>query len=148
MKAHFTYLWCVLRHKWFVFLESRKLGVSWLGIVHDWSKFLPSEFAPYAQHFYGNQPKKKDDSAFDIAWLHHQKRNRHHWQYWMLIQDNEEDKVLPMPGRYRSEMLADWHGAGRAYGNPNTRQWYEEHKHEIIIHAETRAWIESQLGLV
>ena len=54
---------------------------------------------------------------------------------------------LPMPDRYRREMLADWRGAGRAYGNPDTRKWYEKHKHKIIIHAETRAWIESQLGL-
>lgn len=26
--------------------------------------------------------------AFDLAWLKHQKRNPHHWQYWLLINDS------------------------------------------------------------
>ena len=162
---YFRYLWALLRHKWFVFLAACKLGIPWLGLVHDWTKFLPSEFIPYARFFYGDYPtaqevwrqcpsytgptKQSVERAFDAAWNCHQKRNRHHWQYWMLTNDSDEPQTvaLSMPDCYRREMLADWRGAGRAYGNPNTSQWYEQHKHKIIIHADTRAWIENQVGL-
>ena len=32
----------------------------WLLIIHDWSKFLPDEFFPYAQYFYGEDLKLKE----------------------------------------------------------------------------------------
>jgi len=54
---------------------------------------------------------------------------------------------MPMPDRYRKEMLADWRGAGRAYGNPNTSAWYLENKDNIVLSPSTRDWIESELGV-
>lgn len=53
--------------------------------------------------------------------------------------------VLPMPDKYRREMLADWRGAGKAQGKPDTRAWYEANKNKIVLHAETREWIEANL---
>ena len=37
------------------------------------------------------EKKKTDDIKlkFDFAWLHHQKSNKHHWQYWLLQLDNQ-----------------------------------------------------------
>ena len=149
------YLWAVLRHKWFVFLECRKLGIPWLGIIHDLSKFLPSEFGPYARYFYGPYPRDDEHkpvsvvTGFNVAWLHHQHRNRHHWQRWLLTMDSARgsDKIVPfpMPDRYRKEMLADWRGAGRAYGNSNTAEWYRENRDQIQLDAETRYWLEKRL---
>lgn len=82
------YLWYVLRHKWFVFVECLKLGVPlWAAIIHDWHKFTPAEFGPYAHNFFG--PWKKDDrpdwlvDSFDRAWLHHLHYGPHHWDYWL-----------------------------------------------------------------
>jgi len=214
---YLKFLWSLIRHKWFVFVECWRLGIPWLGIVHDWTKFLPSEFVPYARNFYGDYPddsevpqilrtahswtgKTKQDikCAFDVAWLHHQKRNRHHWQYWLLQYDKGETwsvrgvdiypaeivrngkgtgvmetegeepaslyssdapvfeivkqlnlnpVALPIPDRYRREMLADWRGAGRAYGNPDTKAWYLEHRGNIILHPETRQWIDDQIKI-
>jgi hypothetical protein len=143
-----------MRHKWFVFIECCKLGVPWLGIIHDWSKFRPSEWRAYAQSFhgpweYGERPNWLIN-AFDTAWLHHQRRNKHHWQYWLLVQDDENDKIIPMPERYCREMLADWRGAGRAYtGKDNTREWYLERleKWSERLHPKTQAWIEREIGL-
>jgi hypothetical protein len=148
----------VFRHKWFVFVEACRLGIPWLGIVHDLSKLMPSEFVPYAQFFYGTKRPVRDtigyykptdtgDTAFDFAWLLHQKRNKHHWQWWVLPEDDGGIKVLPMPDRYRREMLADWRGAGKAQGyGDNTKAWYERNKNKMTLHPETRAWIETQLG--
>jgi len=114
---HFKYLSYIIRHKWFVLLAGIKVRASlWLLLIHDLSKFRPSEWLPYAEFFYARSKKKisissgnglkkkpipKDDHLgqesswkdgqklrFDIAWNHHQKRNKHHWQYWLLTEDN------------------------------------------------------------
>ena len=148
---YLNFLWSLLRHKWFVFVECCRLGIPWLGVIHDWTKFSPSEFIPYARWFYGGQ--REDKAAFDVAWLHHQKRNRHHWQYWLLVNDDghyitdpySKYWTMSMPDRYRREMLADWRGAGRSYGNPDTTAWYKANRRNIILHFETRAWVEAEL---
>src|SRR3972149_1962592 len=89
----------LLRHKWYVMIECFKVGLFWRGIRHDISKFLPDEFIPYANFFYKKADKMKrdgtgyykptdtGDKAFDFAWLLHQKRNRHHWQWYLLPED-------------------------------------------------------------
>lgn len=109
MKSHLQYLRYVLRHKWFVFVECLKLGVPiWIAVFHDWDKFMFDEWNPYVQYFYGEkverpgvkvttpngglvplmeQPQHVKD-AFDRAWNLHQKRNKHHWQFWLLHPDN------------------------------------------------------------
>ncbi len=95
------YLWYLLRHKYFVFIECCKLHIIWRGIIHDWSKFRPSEFVPYAQHFYGQYPTQKEVIAdivyysgftketvkehFDYAWLLHQRCNKLPWQGWGML---------------------------------------------------------------
>lgn len=160
VNAHLSYLTYVVKHKWFVFIECCKLGTPALGIVHDWSKFLPSEWFPYVNYFYGPsdrprrdksgyyKPTDTGDTAFDFAWLLHQKRNKHHWQWWTLPEDGGGLKVLPMSDRHRREMLADWRGAGRAQGTPNTRAWYEKNKEKMQLHPETRFWVEAALFYV
>ena len=156
------YLCYVLRHKWFVFLQCCHAGIPWRGLLHDLSKLLPDEFFPYASHFYGPgaegiqtgrdetdyyKPTDTGDAAFDFAWLLHQKRNRHHWQWWCLLEDEGRFKVLDMPLAVRREMLADWLGAGCAQGKPDVVAWYRKHKDRMRLHPVTRAWVEQQLGL-
>lgn len=162
IKPHWQHFWTLLRHKWFVFLECRRTGIFWQGVTHDLSKFSRAEWMPYVRHFYCRPYPKLPDALrqcpaysgptkesvkadFDLAWLHHQKYNKHHWQWWLLIQDKDEDKVLPMPHRYRREMLADWIGAGKAYGRDDTTTWYFAHREKMKLHPATRQWIEEQL---
>lgn len=159
VKAHLLYLKYVLRHKWFVFLACLEFGLIWRGIRHDWHKFLPSEWFPYVNFFYGKKsepiqrrdstgyykPTDTGDAAFDFAWLLHQKRADHHWQWWVLPEDDGGLKVLKMSDAAMKEMLCDWRGAGRAQGKPHTWQWYEVNKGKMQLHPETRAWIEQEL---
>lgn len=158
MSMHFKYLRYLIRHKWYVFLACIRLGLVWQGITHDLSKFLPSEWFPYARYFYDpNATRRRDltgyyrpydtgDLAFDVAWLHHQNRNKHHWQYWALMKDDGSIGCLPMPDQYRREMLADWRGAGQAQGyGDNTPQWYTANSDKMQLHPQTRAWIEKEL---
>jgi hypothetical protein len=159
MNIHFQYGRYVLRHKWFVFRECCKAGIVWRGITHDLSKLRPDEWFPYARYFYGsNQPRRDStgyykptdtgDIIFDHAWLLHQKRNDHHWQWWILPEGDGGIKVLPMSETARSEMLCDWRGASRAQGyGDNTVMWYIKNCGHMQLHPETRGWIEGKLGL-
>lgn len=218
------YIRYLTRHIFFVAIGCFKVGLPLAGITHDWSKWLPSEFIPYMLYFYGpkfptgskvydNKLDKLVDKlespadikeAFDYAWNYHQKRQPHHWQYWLLSPDrprpqfslgshgpaqgygveiyevctgkhtnfykdptyvngeNTEDYLqelrleeslmntpvcLDIPMRYRKELLADWRGAGRATGKPDTPAWYKANRYNIFLHPNTRAWIEEQLGV-
>lgn len=150
MKRYWEYLKALLRHKYFVFLEGRKLG---LGIarllIHDWDKFGPRMFASYARSFNAPDGSKwyQPSADFDLTWNRHQKVSKHHWQAWVLMEDSGAVKVLKMPDADMREMLADWRGAGRAYGNPDTKGWYEKTAHARKLHPETQAWIEAQIGI-
>lgn len=156
MRAHLAYLKYVLRHKWFVYQWCRRVGnVSlWRSIIHDWTKFLPCEWSAYVQSFYNEDGSKRDwklrteqeKAAFNAAWNHHQKVNKHHWQYWALINDSDEPKIRPlaMPLHYASEMVGDWCGAGQAItGKCEVWTWYANNRDKIILHDDTRRFVES-----
>ena len=163
---YLKYLKYLIKHKWYVMLECFNEGLFWKGIIHDWSKFLPSEFFPYVNYFYGKKskghipnegyykPTKTDDDKFDFAWLLHQKRNRHHWQFWLLPEDNGGTKILEIPYPYLKEMICDWIGAGKAQGylSPpgdryfETNIWYNKNKDKITLHPRARLRAEKILA--
>jgi len=167
MKRFWSYFKYVARHKWFVMQECFKQGLFWRGLVHDMSKFLPSEWKPYSHFFYNRDGSKRQvrgttgyykptdtgDEAFDFAWLLHQKRNKHHWQWWILPEDEGKVKILPMPVQYWLEMICDWVGAGKAQGfvSPKddpyleTRKWYGVNKNKMQLHPSTRTAVEKYI---
>lgn len=158
MKANFRYLSYVLRHKWYVLLAGLELRVPlWRLLLHDWTKFLPREWAAYRNWFYGDWRQDRHASqseapagfkeAYDYAWCHHVHKNDHHWQFWVMAFDQGGQHILPMSDVARREMLADWKGAGQALGKPDTRAWYLANRENIVLHPETRAWIEQALGV-
>lgn len=115
---------------------------------HDASKFEPEEYDAYDKYFYGERtPEVKED--FDTAWLHHIHCNPHHWQYWVLINDDESDgtKALMMPNDYVIEMICDWWSFSWKTGNLyEIFDWYEEHKDRMILHKNTRELVEEILN--
>ena len=151
---YIKYLRYVLRHRWFVMLECFRVGLYWRGLVHDLSKLRPSEFIPYARYFYGNIATGRDksgyykagdspDERFNYAWLLHQKRNDHHWQWWYLVMDQESDRCFPMCPDALIEMIADWKGAGKAItGKPDADEWYRRNKGKIRLSDATRVNLE------
>jgi hypothetical protein len=146
MKRHIAYLKYVLRHKWYVFLAGQELGVDLVQlIVHDWHKFLPSEWFPYARTFYKSNGEKQyvESEEFSQAWRKHQQRGKHHWQHWLITWDRGETEALPMPWDYVEEMVADWYGAGKAItGKWEAKQWFEANKHKMKLHPVTVERIE------
>ena len=108
--------------------------------THDASKRCEEEYGPYDAYFYG----EKDEDAFNRAWLHHIHNNKHHWQHWLLVNDDgkfgDGSKIVAL------EMVADWWSFSWRSGNlEEVFDWYEEHKDGIILHPDTRAFVESVL---
>jgi len=92
---------------------------------------------------------EKVEEDFDIAWLKHIHRNPHHWQYWILREDDGGNKTLQMPGKYIDEMISDWNGAGMAItGKENTREWYIENKDNMNLNENTRHQVETCLNVL
>jgi hypothetical protein len=150
MKRYWNYLKYVLRHKYFVMIACKMLKLHpRVGLLHDFSKFKPSEFIPYAQCFYkpDGTGQYVESDAFTEAWNHHQKRNMHHWQYWVITWDRGSSEAIPMPQRYVEEMVADWMGAGRAiHGKWEVKEWYNKNKDIMNIHTLTKYKIELLLS--
>jgi len=160
MKSWVKYFQYLLRHKWFVFLECKKRGLFFRGLLHDWSKFLPDEFLAYARFFYGRdsthesresryQSIKWTQRYFQRAWQKHLMRNKHHWQNWINIQDGGTQVILEMPKKYTVEMVCDWIGAGRAQGYYNPKKpmeevynWWIDNSREVVLHPHTRRYVE------
>jgi hypothetical protein len=150
---HLYNLSYLARHKWFVFLAGlRTRAPVYALIIHDWSKLRPSEWFPYANYFFMNKQKGAyfhqpgRDAAFDRAWLFHIHRNPHHWQYWILREDEGGTKILDMPEKYVKEMVADWMGAGRTQtGKWGVSEWYAQNRDSIRISAQTRTRVEELL---
>lgn len=176
MNKHWKNLSYILRHKWHVFKMGLKYRVWWHQLLlHDLSKFTPLEWFGYTNHFYGKSaikqemvrtctyavPTKDTDAElsrlnailaeykeqFEQAWNHHQKANKHHWQYWVLRNDNGPVYALRMPERFIREMVADWAGASLAIrGFDDTLNWYSKNRDIMILHDETRDRVEQLLG--
>ena len=153
---YWKYLWYVIRHKWYVFVECCKFGIPWHGLIHDLHKLLPCEFIPYAKYFYGSENKRDKEGnykppptnkiGFDRAWNHHQKHplGSHHWQYHVLVNDDDGTHALKMPFYDVLEMYCDWVGAGKAItGRDNTKEWYKSRKEKIVLHDATRGYLEN-----
>ena len=155
MKRHVAYLKYVLNHKWHVFVAGKKTGVSlWRRIIHDWSKFLPSEWFGYVYFFYnadGTSKKPEERSEwekhqFERAWNFHQKRNKHHWNWWVLGGERNrrgELKVLPMREKYIREMVADWMAVSKVKtGSWEVADWLRLNWSSMVMHQYTQTTID------
>lgn len=149
---HFRYLHYLLRHKWFVFIAGRWMGVSfWRLLIHDWSKFTPAEWGAYASRFFGATAEEKIAARerFERAWLHHIHHNPHHWEHWVWsapAPGGIQRRTMEMPEKFAREMVADWLGAGRAItGKWDVVEWYESRKGGIELRPATRQLVEQLL---
>ena len=112
---------------------------------HDNSKYMDEEYDAYDKYFYSGNRSAKVVSDFNYAWLHHIHNNPHHWQYWVLIHDDEPEEALEMPYHFVIEMICDWWSFSWKSGNlTEIFDWYEKHK-EMKLHPKTRKLVEDIL---
>lgn len=128
------------------------------GIIarHDASKYnnipdsdnyyeLKCEYQPYVDYFYGEQT---DDvkTRFDLAWLSHIHNNPHHWQHWLLQNDEDGLLTIDMPYVFIVEMLCDhWSFSWKNNNLTEVFDWYNKNKSKMILSDKTRSTYESML---
>lgn len=118
---------------------------------HDDSKTNPDEYEAYDAYFYGGNKSYEVVNQFNRAWLRHIHRNPHHWQYWILINDNpdEGEIVLDMPDVYIIEMICDWWSFSWKSGNlEEIFDWYDKHKEHMKLSDYTRMKVEEILNMI
>ena len=118
---------------------------------HDHTKTYPDEYEAYDAYFYGKNKSYKVVQDFREAWLMHIHRSPHHWQYWVLINDepNEGMIVLDMPYHNIIEMICDWWSFSWRKGDlTEIFKWYDEHKDYIKLSDATRKKVEDILGKI
>ncbi len=157
---YWKYLKYIIRHKWYVAIECFKMGLFIHALTHDLSKFRPSEWIPYARFFYGTYPdlpingkglcKQDIQHHFDVAWLNHQHRNKHHWQYWVLHEDSGDLKLMLQDGGVLKQMACDWIGASKAIRGKtaNASDWYRKVKANTLMGNVQRRYFEMLIGYV
>lgn len=118
---------------------------------HDQSKLEPDEYEPYDAYFYGGNRSFKVVQEYRRAWLLHIHRNPHHWQYWVLINDDpkEGEILIEMSINYILEMICDWWSFSWAKGDLwEIFKWYDEHKNYMKLHSNTRNKVEEILDKI
>lgn len=135
----------ITHHKWIVFKLCCKVGEPWRGLVHDLSKYSPTEFWESVNYYVGNHSpitEAKRDKGYSEAWLHHKGRNRHHVQYWTDHNAPEPNPIIPYP--YAVEMICDKIAAGMIYEGKNwTKEfelsyWEEKEKNQLEMNPKIR----------
>lgn len=138
--------------EWLPDLVSEVPNLEWqINFAHDQSKSEPDEYAAYDAYFYGGNRSYNVVQEFRKAWLLHIHRNPHHWQHWVLINDDpkEGEIVLEMPYNYILEMICDWWAFSWADGNlMEIFEWYSKHKDYMKLHPKTRETVEKILGQI
>lgn len=122
---------------------------SWeIDFNHDQSKSNPDEYAAYDAYFYGGNRSYEVVEAFRRAWLLHIHRNPHHWQHWVLINDDpdEGEVLLEMPYNCIIEMICDWWSFSWEKGDlSEIFSWYDDHSAYIKLAPKTRETVEDIL---
>ncbi len=138
----------ITHHKWVVLKLCCKIGEPWRGLVHDLSKYSPTEFWESANYYVGDHSpitEAKKDKGYSEAWLHHRGRNKHHTHYWVDHDAPETTPVMPYP--YAAEMICDKLAAGMIYqGKEWTKEfelsyWEEREKDKLEMNPKVRDFI-------
>lgn len=112
---------------------------------HDQSKSDFEEYAAYDEYFYGNDQSFDSKQNFNKAWLTHIHRNPHHWQYWVLHNDDPTEGmiIMDMPYNYILEMICDWWSFSFISGSlSEIFRWYNEHKNYMLLSDNTKKTVE------
>lgn len=128
------------------------VGYEWqICYNHDFSKHDPEEYDAYDAYFYGGNRSYAVVNNFRLAWLRHIHKNPHHWQHWVLINDdpNKGTVVMDMPHLYIVEMICDWWAFSWNSGNlTEIFSWYDKHKDYMKLSDNTRKTVDDILNKI
>ena len=120
MNKFWGHLCTIARHRHEVIKNCFRAGIPWRGLMHDLSKYSPTEFWEGVR-FYQDGRRSPTESAREIngysaAWIHHKGINRHHFEHWTDY-DPVTKTIHPvkMPRKYVVEMFCDRVAASKIY---------------------------------
>lgn len=137
-----------------------KLGIYRQGLMHDLSKYSPSEFIPGVKYYQDGHRSpnnaQREDEGVSKAWLHHKGRNKHHFEYWIDYNVDGSRTVLAgmkMPVKYVAEMFCDRIAASRIYNKEKYKDsdpldYYIKGLGHYIMHPETDALLHKLLQML
>ena len=150
--AHFC---TITKHKMLVMKYCFSVGLYRQGLLHDLSKYSPTEFLVGAKYYQGTRSPnnaEKEKKGYSSSWLHHKGRNKHHFEYWIDFSLDKSKGLVghKMPVNYVVEMMMDRIAAckvykGKEYTDRSPLEYYQREKDFIVIHPETRRLLEKLL---
>lgn len=144
----------ITKHKLLVMKGCFRLGLYKQGLLHDMSKYLPTEFLVGCKYFQGvRSPNNAEREAkgYSEAWLHHKGRNKHHFEFWVDYSLDGRGMVpVEMPVRYVAEMFVDRVSASKVYLKDNYNQeeplkYFQKGKGHYGMHENTSKLLEKFL---
>ena len=149
----------ITSHKLLVMRYCFKVGLYKQGLLHDLSKYSPTEFLVGCKYYQGNRSPnnaEREATGLSTSWLHHYGRNKHHYEYWVDYGIGVDTVIcgVPMPKKYIAEMIMDRISASRTY-SPETYTdasplvYYLKSKDKIwFIHEDTNRDLEMLLRML
>lgn len=148
----------ITKHKMIVMRYCFQVGLYKQGLLHDLSKYSPTEFLVGVKYYLGTESPnnaERMEKGYSSAWLHHKGRNKHHYEYWIdySFQPGEKLEGMKMPLCYVVEMFIDRLAASKVYYGKkfNTKipwEYYEHSRSRMIIHPETKKMLEKLLKML
>lgn len=131
MNKFFKHMCLVGKHKLLVFKYCLMAGFPFRGLVHDLSKYSPSELFESIKYFNGKKSPlsvSKSKNGYSLAWIHHKGHNKHHFEYYIDLDASVRMPIMPF--KYTVEMICDNLAASKVYmGTSWTAQKMRDYLH-------------------
>ena len=155
----------ITAHKLLVMKGCFQIGLYRQGLLHDLSKYSPTEFLVGCRYYSGTASPnnaERADRGYSSAWLHHKGRNKHHLEYWIdydVAEDRADGKEhsgmtgMKMPVCYVCEMLIDRISASKVYQKErytdrSALDYFYCSRSHYLIHPDTEALLEYLLVML
>lgn len=148
----------VTRHRTLVLKYCILCGIPFRGLVHDLSKYSPTEFLAGAKYYEqgGRSPNEheREINGCSTAWMHHKGRNPHHYEYWFDVNlKSGRYEPVRMPLEYLKETFCDRVAASKIYKGENYKDsdaldYFRSRPNEKLMHPCTACILESWLKML
>ena len=147
----------ITKHRYLVRGGCFRVGLYWQGLVHDLSKYSPTEFLIGARYYQGTRSPnnaEREDKGYSEAWMHHKGRNRHHYEYWTDVSaQTKQYESLPLPRKYLVEMVMDRRAAcmtyqGEKYTDGAALEYFRKSMERHRMHPQTQRELDYLLEML
>ena len=142
------HLHIVNKHRFIVFKLCCRVHIPLQGLLHDLSKYSPSELFESVKYFSDGKKSPiiaaKTYNGYSKAWLHHKGRNKHHSEYWVDLATIDKTPIIPF--KYALEMICDRIAAcktykGKKYTNMSPYYYWNKHRDEELMNKKIQGFI-------